>query len=385
MTRTAYSEQFGRELDVEQLARLCMGTPADTPIDLSLAGTREALDAAMPGLECPSCFAKGAVLIREGRSSNGRVVRQAHYRFLGSGEQTAHHPLCDFYRNDTSDAKREGSVDFGETKSALTRAIGQLVCVGIERKMFDQSDMRALRMWHFELRSTHQFRITRPAAAVSWCAELVGRRGHASDLPFQPCFGDLLDFDWQHAAARELSTRYRVVIERFLAMLPVGVGWFHAKERAMSLIDQHMGHTMFDATPLETHYGRTIALADFAALHWQPLRRAFSRPYQIGVESKGAPVLALCALLLFVSEWDLATAAEKLVALISAPQPSDNTLGNFIGLNPFHDVLALRLIKAVQDATEGVTSRFEYGEELRAEIVAMQARHAAYRAARSPR
>ncbi|RXV64230.1 hypothetical protein D1006_41350 [Burkholderia stabilis] len=78
-----------------------------------------------------------------------------------------------------------------------------------------------------------------------------------------------------------------MVIERFLAILPFGVGWFHAKERAMSLINQHMGHTMFDATPLETHYGRTIALADFAAFHWQPLRRAFSRPHLIGEESKG--------------------------------------------------------------------------------------------------
>lgn len=54
MTRTAYSEQFGRELDVEQLARLCMGTPTDSPIDLSLAATRRALEAAMPELECPS-------------------------------------------------------------------------------------------------------------------------------------------------------------------------------------------------------------------------------------------------------------------------------------------------------------------------------------------
>ncbi|WP_175816959.1 hypothetical protein [Burkholderia diffusa] len=383
MTRTAYSEQFGRELDVEQLARLCTGTASDAPIDLASPLIREALAAAVPELECPSCFATGAMFVRGGRSSNGRVVRQAHFRFVSPGEQTAHHPLCDFYRNDTSDAKREGGVDFGETKSALTRAIGQLVCTGIERQMFNQVDMRALRKWHFDLRSAHQFQISRPAAAVNWCIQLAAHRAHGSNVPFQPCFGDVPEFDWKHAAQRELSTRYSEVVERFLAQLRPSFGWLNAKERAIALINQRMGQTMFDATPLATHYERSIALAEFAALHWQPLRRAFGRPSLIGEESKGAPVLALCALLLFVSEWDLSRAAAKLVELISAPPPDDLTLGNFIGLNPFHDVRALRLIKAVQDATVGLESNFAYEEELRAEIHALQTQHAAYRAVSS--
>ncbi|VWB44105.1 hypothetical protein BLA24064_01973 [Burkholderia latens] len=379
MTRTAYSAQFGRELDVEQLARLCTGTASDVPIDLTSPLIREAVAAAVPELECPSCFATGPVFVRGGRSRNGRVVRQAHFRFVGPDEQTAHHPLCDFYRNDTFDARREGGVDFGDAKSALTRAIGQLVCAGIEREMFSQADMRPLRKWHFDLRCAHQFHISRPAEAVNWCIEIAAHRIHGNNVPFQPCFGDVPEFDWKNAAQRELSSQYGEVVERFLAQLRPGSGWLNAKERAIALINQHMGQTMFDATPLATHYEHAIALTEFAGLHWQPLRRAFGRPSLIGEVSNGAPVLALCALLLFVSEWDLSRAAAKLVELISAPPPDDLTLGNFIGLNPFHDVRALRLIKAVQDATVGLESDFAYEEELRAKIHALQTQYAAYR------
>lgn len=381
MTRTAYSTQFGGEFDVEQLVRLCTGRTSDARFDLNSELTHEAVSAIVLALECPSCSATGPTVIREGRSRNGRAVDQAHFRFIGRGGQTAHHPLCDFYRSDSPNAKREGGVNFGETKSALTRAIGQLVCVGIERKMFGQPDMRALRRWHFELRIAHQFRITLPAAAIDWCTQLVGRRGRENDLAFQPSFGDLVDFDWRLAAQREISIRYHPVISRFLALLPFGVGWFNAKERAIALVNQRTGDTVFDAMPLAPFYQRAIALAEFAADHWQPLRQAFSRRSPIGEDPKGAPVLALSALLLFVSDWELPTAAAKLVELIAAPQARDLTLGNFIGLNPFHDVSALGLIKAVQEVTQGVRSSFDYEAEVRAEMQQMQARYSAYRSA----
>jgi len=78
-------------------------------------------------------------------------------------------------------------------------------------------------------------------------------------LAFQPNFGDLVDFDWKHAAVGELSIRYQPVISRLLARLPFGFGWFNAKERAIALVNQRADDTVFDATPLAPYYERAIA------------------------------------------------------------------------------------------------------------------------------
>jgi len=61
---------------------------------------------------------------------------------------------------------------------------------------------------------------------------------------------------------------------------------------------------------------------------------------------KGPPValLALCALVLFISNWDMNAAIAALSRLLLAPVPSDLTLGNVIGLNPFHEYAAWRIL-----------------------------------------
>lgn len=66
--------------------------------------------------------------------------------------------------------------------------------------------------------------------------------------------------------------------------------------------------------------------------------------------------------------------------MLSAGGRKDPTLGNFIGLNPFHDSSDLRLVKAVQEATVGFSSRFDYEAELCAEEERMRAEDATYRA-----
>ncbi|MBW5284220.1 hypothetical protein [Burkholderia gladioli] len=377
MTYTAYSLHLEGEFDVEQLLRRVLGIPPEAPLDLSAAREQQAVAEAITHLECPSCFARGATIVREGRSGSsgtGRVVRQPHFRFVGEGDRTAHHPLCDFFDNERPNAPRAGGVDFGDSKSALTRAVGRLVCVGIERGEFTQSDMRALRKWNFDLRCEHQFRITRTSDAAKWCKNIIGYR--RPDAPrFQPQFGDLPDFNWRAAASAELSAQYPTVAGLFeLRRL---FGWGEAMERAIALMKRSAGATVFDPTPMEAHYARTIELARFAQSHWEPLQRV--RRDITGGDPKSFPILALCALLLSVSQWDLDRAASKLTALIAAPAPQDATLGNIIGLNPFHDVPALRLVKAVQDATSGVTSTFDYEAALKAEVDRLKALHAAYR------
>ena len=372
MTYTAYSQHYGRELDVGQLWRLATGTEPGASLDpTTVVTSHPGMQSAVSGLECPSCFVKGASVVREGRNQKGRAVRQAHFRFRGANGSSAHHPLCDFYSNEAVDAPRAGGVSFADERSAFTRAIRHLVCVGIERSVFDQADMRELRKWHFDMRCRHRFSITKPAAAVGWCLDIAGYRTWGDQLPFSPTFGDLPDYDWQKAARGALTVRHQSIIDAFTSQ--TGRGYWQARDRAISLMVRHAGDEVFDATPLEPYYKATIALADFAVSHWKPLASTAREKTAIEVDPKAASLIAVCALLLSVSNWDVAVASRKLVELILAPEATDSTLGNFIGLNPFHDYAALRLIKLVQVVTEGHDSSYDYKAELAAELEAMKA------------
>ena len=373
VTHTAYSEHYGRELDVGQLWKLITGVEAmASPDPSTIVTSHPEMQNAAAGLECPSCFVKGASIVREGRNQKGKVVRQAHFRFIGPNGTSAHHPLCDFFSNEAVDAPRAGGVSFADERSAFTRAVRHLVCVGIERRVFDQADMRELRKWHFDMRCLHRFSITKPAAAVGWCLDIAGYRTWGDQLPFSPVFGDLPDYDWQKAARGALTVRHQSIIDAFTSQ--TRRGYWRAGDLAKSLMLRHAGEELFDAAPLEPYYEATIALADFAVSHWKPLTSTAREKTAIEVDPKAASLMAVCALLLSVSSWDVAVASRKLVELILAPKATDSTLGNFIGLNPFHDYAALRLIQLVQGVTEGHESSYDYKAELAAEVEAMKAR-----------
>ncbi|MBE3063295.1 MAG: hypothetical protein IMZ72_12725 [Cutibacterium acnes] len=377
MTFTAYSARYARELDVDQLLRLVTGAAPEAALDSTAAMSNPALQGAIADLECPSCFSKGASVVREGRNQKGKAVRQAHFRFRGADGSSNHHPLCDFFGNDAIDAPRAGAVNFADEKSAVTRAIRHLVCAGIELGMFNQAHMRELRKWHFEMRRQHRFVVTVPATAVAWCFDIVGNRTWEHEVAFSPEFGDLPDFNWRLAARGTLTARHRNIIDAFTALR--GWGYVQLMQRATALMARNAGNELFDAVPLEPYYKATVTLAHFAAGNWTVLASNARTKLPLGADPKAAPLMAVCALLLWVSNWDVAAAARKLTTLILAPEANDLTLGNFIGLNPFHDFGALRIVRLVEDVTAGLESAFNYQADLAATIEALKAQHAMYR------
>ncbi|KRP47810.1 hypothetical protein TU75_18520 [Pseudomonas poae] len=63
--------------------------------------------------------------------------------------------------------------------------------------------------------------------------------------------------------------------------------------------------------------------------------------------------MAFTALLLFLSNWDLSQAASLLARIAGFRGQINPSLGNVMGLNPFHDYEAWSALKALQEIPSG--------------------------------
>lgn len=147
---------------------------------------------------CTCCPAAGAVVVRASQSGDGRVVRQGHFRFLSADGGDGHHPECEFYGNDSGRAKGTDNVDFGAARSDLTRAVGELVCRGLERGELTAAHMQAMRRWYFDTKVANRFTVVNRPEIFAWLDHLanVAPRRPMTDGPaeldvFDPAFGDL--------------------------------------------------------------------------------------------------------------------------------------------------------------------------------------------------
>jgi hypothetical protein len=86
-------------------------------------------------------------------------------------------------------------------------------------------------------------------------------------------------------------------------------------------------------------------------------------------------LLALCALVLFVSDWNMNAATTAFAKLLAAPPPSDLVLGNVIGLNPFHDYGAWRLVIASSEVAARSPNGLDYGARLAAIEAELREQH----------
>src|SRR5690606_22329053 len=144
----AYSRSREMELDVEQLLdhlSSAAGVGSSSPERMPEPWREHA----RTDLECPCCFVTGAEIVREAVSStSGRIVRQPCFRFPGH-----HHSPCDYASGDKDNVEPENLIRFGDAKSALTRAIRELFCTGIQMGAFSQRSIRDMRQWFFERKS----------------------------------------------------------------------------------------------------------------------------------------------------------------------------------------------------------------------------------------
>ncbi|MBN7763686.1 hypothetical protein JYP52_21340 [Nitratireductor aquibiodomus] len=362
MPETAYSTEFRRELDPQQLLELMRAdlfASAGTMEDISEQERQEIKSDVI----CSSCGVGGAQIVRTsfGRSS-GRAVRKPHFRFEGPGGEDAHRRYCEFGR-EAPEREAGWRVSFASARTEEARFVRSLVCKGIERKLFDQSSIRAMRQWFYEQKAKSRITIPASPERIVLMQKLDRHYPHVAQWPFSPVHAEMPNFNWREAAMRQFTEDNR----EFLS-------WYHERarrarfsssyERAKSIVESRPAEEAFDRSVLREQYEKSITLSSFVAANSEFPHKNNPAHYR----SKGAPtpLLALSALVLFISDWSMDEAIGCYSKMFAAPDAKDNTLGNVMGLNPFHDFDAWEIIKIASELAERSPSIQNYDEALAA-------------------
>jgi hypothetical protein len=340
------------ELDVAQLmARL----QAETKVPALPAGAAipEAWRAHIyTDLECPSCFCRGAEVVRAGKSkTDGRNVRQASFRFTPNSSSAGHHPFCDFSGNVPAGHIPENLIQFSVAKDGVSRAVRELVCKAIELQVFGQRDVRLMREWFFRKKIESQFVVTLDPKLPQWLESLHRERVWLSrklpdGLALTKEVMGIPGFAFDTAAKNEITRRYQSILD---AVQERQVYLGRTSARVVKFAEGFHGKSVFDPSTLRPQYYHTNDLAKFMCLNFVALKRFL--PEHSPLESlKGLEsLLALSAVLLFISDWNINIAAGHFARIASHTGTPDETLGNVMGLNPFHDFEAWAALKALQE------------------------------------
>ncbi|MDI1363520.1 MAG: hypothetical protein PSX79_01395 [bacterium] len=344
MPATAYSRYLGKELDVRQLM-VATRMIADVNV-ASLEPSPEQRAWIRGDVLCACCGVSGAIVVREAkRQGRGAPIGQAHFRFpaTADGQGDAHRPGCEFRSvDDAPTAPIGGSVDFNSARTKETRLIRDLVCRGIEQRVISQTDIRQMRQWYFEHNTTGpRFRMLATPLSVQRTWEILDLRGRNRSLAFSSAHVGLPGFDWDVATKRQIAFDH-------LAFSDTDIRFHTTAERdALTRLAQtYQGRDLPDVTAIQGAYRQALAFARLATEYGQLDLPSF-KPWEHAPQSP--TILAFAALMLFVSGGDMDGAITRLATILAAPPPTDLTLGNVIGLNPYRDYSLLLNAKAISD------------------------------------
>lgn len=344
MPLTAYSTSREREGDVEQILEQ-LSTQFGESYN-SVEGIPEDWRAYLRSdLQCPSCFVRGAEVVRGAvATKTGKITRQSFFRFTTPG----HRQHCDFDAAETANVVPENLVAFGESRSNLTRAVRELVCTGIEQGVFGQRSIRDMREWFFNKKVESLFVVTLDPRLHEWLSGLQkaifrSAGGLPAGVALTPEIAAMPEFDWRAEAARLVMERYPDHAENMEAIQRQRIPFFGQMGNRIELLARRcQGRAVFDPTVLSDEYRKTRSLAEFIGHNYAPLKAAKGG-------SGAVSVLAFSALLLFIRGWDVSLATSDFAKIAAAAGHSNQDLGNVMGLNPFHDYEAWKVLKKLQD------------------------------------
>ena len=355
MSQTAHSRHFNRELDVRQLLKLRGVISTLGQAEYEVTPQERAWMRA--DLVCPSCRCEGASIVRSDVKSARGNTRQAHFRFTGADGLTAHAPGCDFYA--LADA---GGIQSGVDVSFMaddrdTRIVRELVCRAIASGQLARTDIFAMRTWFLDRRAAGSFTVRGAPAMADWLYDV--RRLVDMPVRFEPDHAALPGFSAHAAARRDLAFRYR----EFREAIPRLHLDAPARDRTRRILERHPGQALVSMEGLRPQYDATLQLArlmgEYGAL---PLPKPITH-YSADSRIPEA-LLAFAAALLFVSGWDVAAALGRFAILHAAPPPEDLTAANVMGLNPFHDFVALEMARFISTIPSDPGRTWNLGEEL---------------------
>lgn len=331
MAITAYSKKFKRELDVKQLLDLYQQLPED--INHS--------EFIRTDIECPCCGTTGGRIISEGRSTKtNRVVKQAHFAFKNDNGLDTHLVFCDYYTGDDRDKKPsdESVINLSKSGSATTEAIRKLICTAIENDIFKQQDIRNMRSWFFEMRSTQDFKveITKHHLNILGKTIIRNKRNHSEYIVDHNVINHE-NFDLDREVYESLATKfpYPDKIKNYdkIKNLKFNLTRKNIIKKAVSLSNKGYGVYEFDRSVLEEKYFLATKLSlEIINLHSIFYQKIGNSVYKARSNN---PLMAYAAILLFVNEWNRERALEMHKRIADTTSASDGNLGNVVGLNPF--------------------------------------------------
>lgn len=363
MAITVYSKRFKSELDKEQLERLYLKRVSNDLDGFRLFVNEDA--------ECPMCSVTGAHYVSEGYSKlTNNKIKQAHFAFRKPDGSDAHKVFCDYYNGPDKirDSGGDAFIKFGKDGSEVTLLVRELVCRGIEHKVFSQTDIRNMRKWFSDLRESGSFVISYSPHVINLIRASFYSQGDSGKYEVQKGKQNESWFNINDEVYKSLRNKYPSFFNIDL----------NAKEnnslmrlysntlarQAHRLVIRDKGLKVFDRRELNDKYMAAMQLSTVITKQYDSLRRKFTTPLSI---TRNNQLLALSALLLFVSDWDEGLAIEKFNMLANADNSIMPNAGNVIGMNPFIHYDAWKIIHRVQDLINSLPDFSNLDEEFQIE------------------
>ncbi|WP_156343713.1 MULTISPECIES: hypothetical protein [unclassified Pseudomonas] len=370
MSKTAYSISFKRELDVEQLLALHLNCSVDEAASILGNVPADLKSFVQSDVRCPYCGVSGGLIVNAGKArGSARIVKQAHFRFVNNRGEEAHLDFCEQNPKLLDRSVVEGDVSLSSSRSNLMRQIRELVCKGIEQGVFNQGDMVKMRRWYYEVKLANGFDMSVSPLTLEFTNKLLQIRWVKS-VPFHPSHPLAPNYDWNFEAKAKLVREQKELIR---AMENLAV---HRGKGVEGILQKNMGRRCFDPSELRPCYEKTISLCCYLA---RCLGQNIRGQQKIQFGDAPSEFLALCSLILFVYDWDLNKATAKISFLLSVRTIDDRLLGNIIGLNPFHDYEAWRVIKGLHDLSAIYDIERDFNQVLDSYVSGMKLEHAEWR------
>jgi len=362
MAITVYSKKFKRELDKEQLENLYLKFVSN-----NLVGFRNFVH---EDVECPICNVTGAYYISEGYSKlTNERVKQSHFAFRKPDNTDAHKVFCDHYSgpDKVKDSSRGAFVKFGRDGSEVTTFIRELVCRGIENKVFNQTDIRNMRKWFTDLREAGTFVISYSPHVINLLRASLYVQGN-NKYEFQEGKQYESNFDINNEVYKSLRYKYPSLSDFDVNTKENNsLLWLYSSpvvRKAHSLILKDKGISTFDRRDLNDKYVAAMHLSTTIIKQYHFLRSKFPTTRSI---MRNNQLLAFSALLLFVSDWIPEEANEKFRMIVNAATSTTPDAGNIIGMNPFIHYDVWKIIHRVQDLIVSLPNFSNLDEEFQEE------------------
>lgn len=363
MAITIYSKSFRSELDKEQLERLYLKN-----VSQEIEGFRNFVH---EDAECPMCNVTGAYYVSEGYSkSTGKKVKQAHFAFKNTDGTDAHKVFCDHYTGSDriKDSGGESYINFGKDGSVVTAIIRELVCRGVERNIFSQSDIRNMRKWFTDLRETGNAIISYSPHVINLLRASFYSQGESDKYEVQEGMQHETWFNINDEVYKSLKHNYPAMFDLELQtaennpLMRLYSNTF--AKQAHRLVRKDRGLYIFDRREINDKYIVAMRLSREIINSNDTLRMKF--PSSLSV-TRNNQLLALSALLLFVSDWNEEEAGNKFDLLSKGSASTMPDAGNVIGMNPFIHYDAWKVIHRVQDLINTLPDLSNLDEEFQAE------------------